>query len=79
MSRSRSPHTTMRDLEPPYASWKAEAAQELQLRYGLEATAIAERIWTQFYVRRLTPKDAADRAEMVYDRARTVTSWLNKT
>jgi hypothetical protein len=62
-----------------YASWKAEAAQELQLRYGLEATAIAERIWTQFYVRRLTPKQAADRAEMVYDRARPVTSWLNKT
>jgi hypothetical protein len=68
----------MRDLGPPYATWKAEAAQELQRRYGLEATAIAERIWTQFYVRRLTPKEAADRAEMVYHRARPLTSWLKK-
>jgi TRAP-type uncharacterized transport system substrate-binding protein len=66
MSRSRSPHATMRDPERPYASWKAEAVQELQLRRGLEATAIAERIWTQFYVHRLTPKEAADRAEKVY-------------
>ena len=68
----------MRDREPPYGSWKAEAAQELQLRHGLEATAIAERIWTQFYVHRLTPKDAADRAEIVYRRARPLMSWLKK-
>jgi hypothetical protein len=78
MPRSRSPHATMRDLESSYASWKAEAAQELQRRHGLEATAIAERIWTQFYVHRLMPKDAADRAEMVYRRARPLTSWLKK-
>jgi hypothetical protein len=68
----------MRDLEPPYTSWKAEAAQELQLRHGLDAMAIAERIWMQFYVRRLTPKEAADRAEIVYHRARPLTSWLKK-
>jgi hypothetical protein len=79
MSRLRSPHTTMRVLEPPYASWKAEVAQELQLRHGLEATAIAERIWTQFYVRRLTATEAADRAEMVYRRARPVAPWLKNS
>jgi hypothetical protein len=66
MTRSRSPHATIRDLGPPYATWKAEAAQELQQRHGLSATTIAERIWRQFYVHRLTPKEAADRAEMVY-------------
>jgi hypothetical protein len=69
----------MRNLEPPYTSWKSEAAQELQLRHGLEPAAIAERIWTQFYVRRLTPQDAADRAEMVYRRARPLTSWLKES
>src|SRR5215208_6649325 len=31
-----------------------------------EATAIAERIWMQFYVHRLGPKNAADRAERAY-------------
>jgi hypothetical protein len=78
MPRSRSPHTTMRDLEPPYDGWKAEAAHELRHRHGLEATAIADRIWMQFYVHRLTPKEAADRAEIVYKRTRPITSWLKK-
>jgi hypothetical protein len=69
----------MRVLEPPYAIWKAEVADELQLRHGLEVTAIAERIWTQFYVRRLSATEAADRAEMVYRRSGPLTSWLKKS
>jgi hypothetical protein len=60
----------MRDLGHPYATWKAEAAEELQGRHGLGATVIAERIWRQFYVRKLTPREAADRAELVYRHTR---------
>jgi hypothetical protein len=60
----------MRDLGPPYATWKAEAAQELRRRHGLGATTIAERIWRQFYAHRVTPREAADRAEVVYRHTR---------
>jgi len=67
----------MRDLEPPYASWKAEIAQQLQLRHCLEARAIAERIWRQFYVHRLTPKEASDRAENVYHSTRPP-DWIKR-
>jgi hypothetical protein len=56
----------MRDLGHPYATWKAEAAQELERRHGLGATVIAELIWRQFYAHKLTPTEAADRAELVY-------------
>jgi hypothetical protein len=68
MIRSRSPYVTMRDLGFPYAAWKAEAAQELQRRHGLSATVIAELISRQFYAHKLTPEEAADRAELVYRR-----------
>ena len=68
MIRSRSPHATMRDLGSPYATWRAEAAQEFQRRHGRGATVIAERIWRQFYAHKLTPREAADRAELVYRR-----------
>jgi hypothetical protein len=49
-----------------YPSWKAKAAKELKYRHHIEATAIAERIWMQFYVHRLGPNQAADRAESAY-------------
>ena len=65
MARSRSPHATMRDVGPPYATWKAEAAQELQRCYGLQAKVLAEAIWRQFYARKLTPTEAADRAVLI--------------
>jgi hypothetical protein len=61
-----------------YPPWKAKAAKELKDRHHIEAIGIAERIWMQFYVRRLDPKEAARRAEIVYHRARPVTSWLKK-
>jgi hypothetical protein len=69
MYRSRSPHATMRDLGSPYATWKAEAAHELQRRHRLGAKVIADRIWRQFYAHKLAPTEAADRAELVYRRA----------
>jgi hypothetical protein len=76
MRRLRSPHAMMREVGPPYTAWKADATQELRDRHWIEATAIADRIWMQFYVHRLTPREAADRVELVYHRARPVTSWL---
>jgi hypothetical protein len=56
-----------------YRSWKTNAAEELRERHQIEAATIAERIWTQFYVHRLEPKEAADRAAMVHRRTRPVT------
>jgi len=52
--------------ESDYPAWKGAAGRELKGRHGLDATAIAERIWMHFYVRRLDPKEAADQAEMIY-------------
>jgi hypothetical protein len=53
-----------------YPAWKAEAAKELKDRHDIEATAIAERIWTQFYVHRLGARQAAERASIVYRTSR---------
>jgi hypothetical protein len=63
--------------EPSYPAWKADTAKELQRRHGIAATAIAERIWTQFYVHKLTPKEAADRAEGVY-RSTRPPDWVKR-
>jgi hypothetical protein len=67
MSRARNAHRHKAPNEQPnYSAWKAITADELKQRHQTEATAIAERIWMQFYARGLDPKKAADRAEMVY-------------
>jgi hypothetical protein len=67
MPRARKAHVRKAPNEQPdYPSWKAKAAKELKDRHHIEAIAIAERIWMQFYVHRLRPKQAADRAQRVY-------------
>jgi len=79
MPRARKAHLRKAPNEQQdYPAWKAEAAKMLKARHDLEPMAIAERIWTQFYVRRLTPKEAADRAEMICQRTRAPTPWLEK-
>jgi nicotinamide riboside kinase len=60
-----------------YQAWKAATANELKDRHGIDATAIAERIWTQFYVGRLDPTEAADRAEAVY-RSTRAPGWAER-
>ena len=60
-----------------YPTWKAEAAKELKNRHNIEATAIAERIWTQFFVHQLGPIQAADRAEMVFRRTHPP-DWIKR-
>ena len=67
MPRARKAHSRKPPNEQQdYPAWKAEAAQELKNCHDIEATAIGERIWMQFYVHRLGPKQAADRAEKAY-------------
>jgi hypothetical protein len=38
----------MRDLGLPYAAWKTQAAQELELRQAIRAKVMVEAIWRQF-------------------------------
>ena len=66
-----------RDPEPSYRAWKAAAANALQRRHGLAATAIPEREWSRFYVLCLSAADAADRAEREY-RSTRPPDWLKK-
>jgi hypothetical protein len=48
------------------AAWKLEAAKQLKRRHSIVATAIPEHIWVNLYGRRLSPKEAADQAEIYY-------------
>jgi hypothetical protein len=73
----RTSRTATPNVEPSYPAWKADAVNELQRRHGIAATAIAERIWTQFYVHRLMPNEAADRAETVY-RSTRPPEWIKR-
>jgi hypothetical protein len=59
------------------ANPRSESASKDRDRHGIAATAIAERIWTQFYVHKLMPKEAADRAEMVY-RSTRPPEWIKR-
>jgi len=55
-----------RTRESDYPAWKAAAGRLLKDRHDIDAAAVADRIWMQFFVRGLDPKDAAEQAEMVY-------------
>jgi len=74
-----SPRTKTGKTPPPepasYPAWKAAAAKELKDHHGIAATAIPEHDWTRFYVLRLTPSEAPDRAEREY-RSRRPPEWL---
>jgi hypothetical protein len=77
MIRARKAHKAPNEQQG-YPAWKASAAIELKERHRIEATAIAERIWVQFYVRGIDPREAADRAEIVYQGAQPPSAWLKK-
>jgi len=47
------------------SSLASAAAKELQRDHGIALSAIAERLWKQFYIRRLGP-EAAERAATEY-------------
>jgi hypothetical protein len=79
MPRARNAHVRKPPNEQQdYSAWKADAARELKERHHIEATAVAERIWIQFYARRLGPSEAADRAKIVYRGAQPPSPWLKK-
>jgi len=61
-----------RALESDYPAWKRAAGKVLKDRHDIDAAAVAERIWMQFFVRGLNPKEAAERAELVYRTTRPV-------
>ena len=43
-----------------YAAWKAQVATELERQHGISAGVIPEAVWTRFYVRGMTPEQAAN-------------------
>jgi hypothetical protein len=49
-----------------FDQWKTAAAAELKRVHGIDATHISEKVWRQLYVQNHSPRDAADRAEVLY-------------
>ena len=47
-----------------YATWRAQAAAELEHLHGIAANHIPERIWKQLYVQNSSPREAAYRAQV---------------
>jgi hypothetical protein len=47
-----------------YKAWKVDVAMEMERRHGIAASVIPEHVWTRFYVRGLTPEDAAKTPEL---------------
>jgi len=75
----RQSRATARDPELSYKAWKAEALNELQRQHDVTETAIPERVWTKLFVRRLGPKEAADRAEIYYRKIQPAGKLWRKT
>jgi len=51
--------------------------EALQRDHGIALTAIAERTWTQFYIRPLGPKEPAERAATEYNNSRRP-RWMRR-
>jgi hypothetical protein len=57
MARARTAHLCKAPNEQVgYPVWKAKFTNQLKRRHDIEATAIAERIWMQFFLHRLGPR-----------------------
>src|SRR5215210_5136125 len=69
---------TLRDPEPSYPAWKAAALKALQRLHAPAATVTPERIWTQLYIRRAEPAEAAASAGRQYHSTRPP-SWLKRS
>ncbi len=54
---------------PNYTAWNDAAAAELIERHGIRAN-VRERTWRNFYIRKLSPGEAADRTAADYDATR---------
>lgn len=49
-----------------YPKWNAAAVRALERSHAISAGAIAERLWTNLYIRRRTPDEAAEDAAAHY-------------
>jgi hypothetical protein len=48
-----------RSAAPNFATWRAEAAAELERRHGYKAGSIPHRAWTRWFIEGLSPEAAA--------------------
>jgi len=61
------------------AEWKDAAFAALLREHGINADAIPPRVWTKLFARRLSPSEAADRAEIYYHNIRPAGLLWRKT
>jgi len=71
----RQSRTASRDAEPSYSVWKAAAVKALHRLHAPAAMVIRDGLWTRFYVRGFSPKQAAELAEREYHNTQPP-SWL---
>ena len=71
----RQSRTASRDAEPSYPVWKAAAVKALHRLHAPAAMVTRDGLWTRFYVRGFSPKQAAELAEREYYSTQPP-SWL---
>ena len=54
---------------PTYATWRDAAATDLVERHGIKANA-REKTWRDWFIKGMTPTEAADRAAADYEATR---------
>jgi hypothetical protein len=64
---SRVARTAAPAAEPQYPVWKTNAVKALKRLHERAAIVTPERLWTQLYIRRLDPAEAAELAAREYD------------
>jgi len=47
-----------------YVAWRTQVAEELQRQHGIDLGVIPEAVWTRFFIRGLTPEQAANVPEI---------------
>ena len=47
-----------------YRAWKAGVTTEMERLHGIAAGVIPEHVWTRFYVRGMSPEEAAKAPEL---------------
>ena len=74
---SRVARTAAPAAEPKYPVWKANAVKALRSAHERAAIVTPERLWTQLYIRRLDPTEAAKLAAREYDSTRPP-DWIKR-
>jgi hypothetical protein len=74
---SRVSRATRRNPEPRNSSWKAAAVKALTKFHARPAIVTRETIWTQLYIRRFDPSEAAELAKREYESTHPP-SWIKR-